>query len=91
MERLEATVHGLVQGVSFRYYTVRAARNLGLTGWCANQPNGSVRVVAEGPRPALETLLRWLHKGSPAARVRAVDADWLPAGGGFTSFDVRSG
>ena len=87
--RLDATVHGLVQGVSFRQYTLREARRLNLVGWVANQPDGTVRVVAEGEEPALRQLLAFLHNGPPFARVEVVDSDWTGAGGAFTEFRVR--
>jgi len=87
--RLSAVVHGYVQGVSFRYYTRQRAQALGVTGYARNQWDGTVEVVAEGPRPALEDLLDWLHRGPPAAAVTHVDATWGPATGEFTSFGVR--
>ena len=61
--RLHASVRGLVQGVSFRYYTLHRARELGLRGYVRNLWDGSVEVVAEGPRQSLEQLLTWLHQG----------------------------
>ena len=66
-ERLDATVYGRVQGVGFRYYVVMRAMALELTGWVANGPDGSVRCVAEGPRPALEALLATLETGPAGA------------------------
>lgn len=78
-ERLTAVVTGLVQGVGFRYTTAAVARDLGLTGRVRNQPDGSVLVVAEGPRPALERLLVFLHHGPPHAQVTDVQAAWSPA------------
>lgn len=57
-ERLELVVRGRVQGVYFRASTRDEARRLGLTGWVRNEPDGSVRVLAEGPRAALEALQR---------------------------------
>ena len=89
MERLEAIVFGRVQGVAFRYHTQRKARELRVGGWCANQPDGSVRVVAEGARPQLEALLHWLHQGPPAARVTRVAATWHPSTAAFSAFNVR--
>jgi acylphosphatase len=62
---------------------------LGLTGWVANQMDGTVLVVAEGAEERLTSLVRWLHRGSPSARVNQVDATWLPATGEFHGFDVR--
>ncbi|HEY75664.1 MAG TPA: acylphosphatase [Thermoflexia bacterium] len=87
--RLHAVVEGRVQGVNFRYYTVRTARRLGLTGWVANRWDGTVETVAEGPRAALEAFLDFLHEGSPAARVTRVNARWERPTGEFTDFTVR--
>jgi acylphosphatase len=89
MKRLEATVYGRVQGVSFRYYTQQKANELNLTGWVANQPDGTVRVVAEGPADQVEQLLKWLWRGSPAARVENVTAGWQEATEEFTRFTTR--
>lgn len=89
IRRLEATVFGYVQGVSFRYYTLREARRLHLTGWVANQYDGTVKVVAEGPQESLQDLARYLLEGSPLARVDHVQADWLDATNEFNNFNVR--
>jgi acylphosphatase len=90
-DRLEALVHGRVQGVGFRIFVVRTARRLGLVGWVANEASGRVRSVAEGSREALEALLEELTDGPPGAFVERVDASWSPATGTFSGFDVRSG
>ncbi|HVM29240.1 MAG TPA: acylphosphatase [Candidatus Limnocylindrales bacterium] len=90
MTRLEATVHGHVQGVGFRWYVVRRASRLGLTGWVANQADGSVRLVAEGPDEVLERLAEIISHGPAGARVDRVDAVRLPASGSFTGFVVRA-
>ncbi len=79
-----------MQGVYFRQYTWQEARRLGLFGWVANQPDGTVRVVAEGPVETLRQLLDFLHRGSPSARVERVDSAWSAATGTFVAFQVRS-
>jgi acylphosphatase len=89
MKRLEATVHGRVQGVSFRHYTQQKANELNLTGWVANQPDRTVRVVAEGPVEQLEQFLKWLGHGSPAARVENVTNKWHAATAEFNRFTIR--
>ena len=48
-QRLEATVRGDVQGVGFRWFVAGEAAQP-LSGWVANQSDGSVQVVAEGRR-----------------------------------------
>lgn len=89
--RLEAIVRGRVQGVGYRYHVVEHAVALGLRGWVANEPDGSVRCVAEGPAADLERLLEALRRGPSAGRVSAVDVAWSSATGGFDGFSVRSG
>lgn len=81
--RLHATVHGRVQGVNFRYYTVRAAQRLGLTGWVANRWDGTVETVAEGSREALGEFRAFLHRGSPSSFVQQVDDEWETPTGEF--------
>ncbi len=87
--QLHAIVHGLVQGVSFRYYTQRAALSLSLTGWVRNRADGTVEVMAEGPAAELERLEAFLQVGPPAAEVEQVDVTWQPATGRFDSFEIR--
>ncbi len=64
--RLTAWVHGRVQGVGFRWWTRSRALELGLTGYAANQADGRVLVVAQGPREAGEKLLQLLEGGRHA-------------------------
>jgi acylphosphatase len=89
--QLRAVVHGRVQGVSFRHYTMMRARDLDLTGWVRNMPDHTVETVAEGEKEKLDIFLDWLHVGPSAAHVTRVDAHWSPATGAFTDFDVRFG
>jgi acylphosphatase len=87
--RLHACVYGRVQGVNFRYYTQREAQALELVGWVANRFDGSVEVVAEGEKPALQKLLVFLQRGPPSARVDRVEPEWSKASGEFNRFRVR--
>jgi len=88
-ERLEAVVRGYVQGVGFRWFVVRQATRLGLTGWTSNEPDGTVRVTAEGSPGALDDLLAALRDGPAGASVERVDAQRLPAAGNLPGFTVR--
>ena len=74
--RLEARVYGLVQGVFFRHYTRLKAQELRLSGTVANQPNGTVMVIAEGAQEDVHTLLEWLKQGPELAQVDRVDVQW---------------
>ncbi len=87
--RLSAIVRGRVQGVSFRYFTVRRARELGLTGYVCNRWDRTVEVVVEGERAAAEKLLEFIRVGPPAARVERVEAQWGSYSGQYKRFEVR--
>jgi acylphosphatase len=91
--RLTALVHGHVQGVGFRWWTRCRALELGLTGYAANQADGRVRVVAQGPRPAGEKLLALLEGDeawpSQPGRVDKVVAEWSSPQEHFEGFVER--
>jgi acylphosphatase len=89
-ERLAATVHGRVQGVGFRFFIEDHARDLGLTGYTRNLPDGRrVEVVAEGERAALEQLVTALRQGPPGSHVERVDTSWELGTGEFHGFGIR--
>lgn len=87
--RVHAIVHGLVQGVNFRAYTVREARRLGLTGWVRNKADGTVETIAEGSQEQLSVFIDFLHTGSPSAHVRNVEVTLSEAHGDMDSFSVQ--
>ena len=84
--RLTALVHGMVQGVGFRYLTARKAQELMLAGGAVNRADGTVEVVAEGPDDTVRLLLDWLQSPRAPGRVSAVDATFGPATGGLHGF-----
>ena len=86
---LHAIVHGQVQGVYFRSFVVNRGKELGLTGYTRNLPDGTVEVRAEGYTAQLQKLLDELKKGPPAARVSMVDTDWSEDTEGHTAFRIR--
>ncbi len=88
-QELQAIVRGIVQGVGFRYFVVRNALALGLRGYARNDDNGDVEVVAQGPRPALERLLRLLQQGPSAAAVDEIQTTWRKPTEHFSGFNVR--
>jgi acylphosphatase len=87
-KRLSVLVHGMVQGVGFRYFVLRSAKNIGVTGWVKNLPDGSVAAIAEGEERNLETFLDILKKGPSFSHVSNVDIEWEEYKGSFKSFDV---
>lgn len=70
-------VHGRVQGVGFRWWTQRIARELGLGGSVRNLPDGCVEVHVVGPEDVVSHLERALRDGPPASRVERIET--IPA------------
>jgi hydrogenase maturation protein HypF len=72
-------VDGTVQGVGFRPWAYRLAVECGLTGRVRNDPRG-VTIEAFGAPAALEAFLRRLgDEAPPAAHVRGLRSDPIPA------------
>ncbi|MFH0816157.1 MAG: acylphosphatase [Methanobacteriota archaeon] len=80
---------GLVQGVFFRDNARRRAKELGLTGWVRNRPDGAVEAVAEGERGDVEEFIRWCSHDQPRARVESVAVEWSEPTGDSVTFEVR--
>lgn len=64
---LRLTVHGRVQGVFYRDWTVANARELGLAGWVRNESGGTVAAHLEGAPEAVEAMVARMHEGPPHA------------------------
>jgi acylphosphatase len=78
-------IHGLVQGVGFRYAMHREAVRLGLAGWVRNRRDGTVEAVVAGPASAVDLIVAWAHRGPPSARVESVTVSIEE--GAFESFE----
>ncbi|MBM4236973.1 MAG: acylphosphatase [Euryarchaeota archaeon] len=87
--RAEARFVGKVQGVYFRAYAERFARELGVNGFAMNMPDGSVRAVFEGEKAGIEEVVRKLRTEHPYARVDSVDIRWSDCQDEFECFEVR--
>ena len=87
--RVSVIVHGRVQGVAFRHYTVARALDLGVSGWVRNLPDGSVEGLFEGAEAAVNSLVEWCRQGPPASLVEHVDVHTLDYNGEFTDFTIR--
>lgn len=87
--RVRVMARGFVQGVGYRAFVRRYARTLGVTGYARNLGDGSVEVVGEGPRDALDPFLAAVRRGSPSGRVDAVEVTWEPATDEYSAFMIR--
>lgn len=68
-------IHGRVQGVWFRAWTLETAQGLGLDGWVRNRIDGTVEALAVGSAEAIEKLIAACHEGPPAAKVERIEVE----------------
>jgi len=87
--RAEILVSGLVQGVGFRYFVVRNAQELGITGYTKNLFTGEVLTVAEGEKHLIENLFDLLKVGPSYSDVRSANIIWQKNKNEFKNFEVR--
>ena len=86
---VQVIVHGYVQGVFFRDFTSKRARELGLTGYVRNLRDvEAVEVQAEGERKQLERFIGYLEVGPPRARVTRVVTNWSEYTGDYSTFKI---
>ena len=83
-----AYIYGRVQGVFFRSYLAKNARELGLVGFVRNLSNGSVEVLAEGDKQQLEKLIEFMKHGPSAARVDEYKVNWSRPTEDYLQFHV---
>ena len=88
MKTIHIVVTGRVQGVGFRYFTVRQAQDLGLCGWVRNLPDEQVEAVAQGHDEDVGTLIDLLRTGPAASDVTDLKVDEIEHEA-FSTFDVR--
>jgi len=86
--RAELLISGRVQGVGYRYSTARKAEELGLTGWCRNNPDGSVAALFEGEHDRIEAMITWCRQGPGMARVEDIQLVWSAPTGEFSRFSI---
>lgn len=78
--RVTVLVSGQVQGVGYRAFTRKQARDLRLAGYVENLSDGRVEVVAEGEKTQLDVLLVRLKMGPAHAVVEDVEVQWGEGG-----------
>ncbi len=86
MERFVISVSGRVQKVGYRSKVIALARDMGITGWVGNLPDGRVQVVAEGDAAALDRFASALKVKNALIDVYDVEVERQDASGEFKAF-----
>ena len=82
-------IEGRVQGVGYRWFAMRAARELGVRGWVRNLRDGRVEAQVAAPAYVLEDLLGRLRRGPVHARVDRIEVEPLHEDPDFEGFTLR--
>jgi acylphosphatase len=72
-------VTGRVQGVFYRAWAQGQARELGVSGWIRNRPDGSVEAHLDGEQNCVERMIERMRQGPSNAQVEDVSVEDAPA------------
>lgn len=86
--RLKMSVRGAVQGVGFRPFVYRLAKELNLNGWIKNSVEGVFLEVEGGRREVEQFLLRFKLEPPPHSSIRSLQTSWLEEAG-YDGFEIR--
>lgn len=89
MKKLEIVVSGRVQGVGFRYFSVRMAQECQILGNVRNTRDGKVRVIAVGSEENMDLFLQELRRGPRMAMVQDMQIIELSSAQDFTTFRIE--
>ncbi len=89
LKGIHLVVSGVVQGVGFRWFVERVARNLGLVGHVRNLYDGSVEAYAEGEENVLNAFYKELKIGPRSAHISGIRLDWQEYTGKFKDFRIE--
>ena len=73
--RFFCCAHGRVQGVGFRFFVQQTAKEMGLTGWVKNMPDGTVTMEVQGDMAEVEAFAKRIKKGGGFIRVDRLDME----------------
>ncbi|MGB3944151.1 MAG: acylphosphatase [Methanothrix sp.] len=86
MERFVISVSGRVQKVGYRSKVIALARDMRITGWVGNLPDGRVEVVAEADAAALDRFVSALKVKNALIDVSDIEVERQDATGEFKAF-----
>ncbi|MBS4165497.1 Acylphosphatase [Neochlamydia sp. AcF65] len=85
---LHAVASGRVQGVGFRLATLHYASQLELTGTARNLENGSVEIIAQGPKEKLEKLLALIQARFGSSYITCLEVIYSPPSTSYPHFQI---
>ena len=87
--KVHVVIHGRVQGVGYRFWTLDEANRRGLGGWVRNLPDGTVEAVFGGPADTVDEMVAACWRGPAWAKVTAIDVQAAEEQGLPIPFEFR--
>ncbi len=87
-KRIDVVYSGNVQGIGFRFSINDIARALPIGGWVKNEPDGTVRIVAEGEEGRLKDFIDQICVAFPGY-INDSKISWEPGTGEFKDFGIK--
>ncbi len=88
MRHVDITVSGRVQGVGYRFESLRKANALNIRGFAKNMANGNVYIEAEGEDDNVKAFIRWCKEGPAMGNVDHIDVTEGELKN-YTAFDIK--
>ncbi|WP_206435960.1 acylphosphatase [Altericroceibacterium xinjiangense] len=82
-------IHGRVQGVFYRAWAMRAAREISVSGWVRNRKDGTVEAFVQGDAAAVGRFVEQAREGSPAAQVSHIETSPAEPEAGLEGFTKK--
>lgn len=82
-------IFGQVQGVLFRRSAKQKARELGITGFVRNEPDGeSIYIEAEGEEENVKKFIDWCRVGPPLAKAQDLQVEYSKGSKRYKQFEI---
>lgn len=82
-------IYGRVQGVGFRFFTLKEAMRFDLKGWVRNNYDGSVEMVVQGVPKLLDAFIEQIERGNDLSIVECIDIRQYKGQEDFSTFEIK--
>lgn len=89
MIQYEIKICGKVQGVGFRYFSQKKAREFELEGWVKNTVDRGVLVMVQGDEATIDTFIEHLKIGPALSRIDKISKAKMQIVKDFSGFEIR--
>lgn len=82
-------ISGYVQGVGFRQFVKKTAKDHGLSGWTKNLSDGRVVARVAGSKRIIEKFADDLWKGTFLSNINNIEVEWEEEDEDHSEFEIR--